>query len=171
MTVYKTDTIEQHGRTYQIEWVLDDDVVGEPWDKEDGHGDVSEWTTRDRFPGEMVLIEDQGEHRFYDFQGAVKRARKEGWNTSPYEFETPGEQAQAAVMANFEWLRKWCVGEWWYCGIIVTTYLDDCECCGEPQQVSASLWGIEDDDGICSGEYHSTVIQDLIGEVEHQLNE
>ena len=36
--------------TYTIT-IESDDMHGNPWEEHDGHGPVSEWTTRDRLPG------------------------------------------------------------------------------------------------------------------------
>jgi hypothetical protein len=161
---YKTETIHQHGKKYLIEWERDH-AHGAPWE-EDGHGIVSDWETRPKKPGEIILSEGRwGKKRFYDLQASIKLAKAEGWNTSPYEWPTKGAQAHAAAMADYEYLRRWCNDQWHYCGIIVT--LADEE--GEPTDITASLWGIEDD-GYCSDGYHATVIQDLIGECEQQEN-
>ena len=161
---YKTETIEQHGTAYRIEWVRDYDH-GAPWEEEDGHGPVSDWERREKRPGEMILNDERGARRFYDFAAAVKQARREGWSTAPYEWKTKGEQAAAAALADFDYLRRWCNDEWYYCGIIVTVLNDE----GEETDNSSSLWGIEDD-GYCSQGYHATVIQDIIREFEYQLN-
>lgn len=159
---YKTDTLTQHGKTYRIEWFRDDDA-GAPWDNEDGHGPVSEWERRDKKPGEMILHSDRGSHRFYDFAQAVKIARRDGWNTAPYDWPSKGAQAAAAALADFEYLRRWCTDQWNYCGIVVTL-LDDG---GNDTDTSSSLWCIEDD-GVFSD--HAPIIRDLIGDCEYQEN-
>jgi hypothetical protein len=79
---------------------------------------------------------------------------------------TNGTDAAEAVRRDFEYLRRWCADQWHYCGIIVTRV---CVCCGGKGEFSHSLWGIEDD-GWDSVEYHATVIQDLIGNIEYQMN-
>ena len=165
MTAYKTETIQQHGKKYLVEWVYDHH--GAPWEECDGHGIVSDWETRPKKPGELVLNESRGgARRFYNLQETIKKAKAEGWNTSPHEWPSKGAQAAAAAMADFEHLRRWCHDEWHYCGIIVTM-LDDED--GEPTDITASMWGIEDD-GYCSDGCQATVIQDLIGECEQQEN-
>lgn len=161
MNAYRTETIEQHGQTYRVEWFYDEQM-GAPWEEQDGHGIVSDWERRDKRPGELVLNKDRGSRRFYDFAASVKKARAESWNTSPYNWKTKGEQAHAAAMADYENLRRWCNDVWHWCGIVVTLLDDD-----EETDNIASLWGIEDD-GIDSAGYHASVIQDLIGEIEHQ---
>lgn len=65
-----------------------DDSHGAPWDEEDGHGDVSDWTSRDKLPGELVLSTDRRSKRFYDFAGACKLAIKDGWGFLPGKLET-----------------------------------------------------------------------------------
>lgn len=159
---YKTETIEQHGTAYRVQWVQDYDARA-PWENEDGHGPVSDWERREKRPGEMILNDDRGALRFYDFAAAVKQARREGWNTAPYEWKTKGEQAAAAALADFDYLRRWCNDNWHYCGIIVTVLDED----GEETDISSSLWGIEDD-GTNSAGYHASIIQDLIGDCEYQ---
>lgn len=160
MHAYQTDRIERHGKTYLVEWFYDQDH-GEPWNECDGHGPVSEWTTRDKRPGEWVLATDGRYRRYYDAQQATKEARRDGWNTKPYTFPTKGAQAAAAVRADFEYLRRWCEGQWHYCGIRVTLLDDD----GEETQVSHELWGIESD---CD-DYHQMVIAELADECRREV--
>jgi hypothetical protein len=162
MQAYKTETITQHGQSYLVEWFFDE-CTGAPWQEHDGHGIVSDWTSRSKKPGELVLHSDRGMSRYYDFAATVEKAKIEGWNVSPYDWKTKGEQAAAATMADFENLRRWCNDLWHWCGIVVTVLDDE----GDKTDIQSSLWGLEDD-GFCSAGYHATVIQDLIGECEHQ---
>lgn len=159
---YKTDTLVQHGKTYRVDWFHDYDA-GAPWENSDCHGPVSEWTRRGKKPSEMILHSDRGAHRFYDFAQAVKLARRDGWNTAPYDWPSKGAQAAAAALVDFEYLRRWCTDQWHYCGIVVTLLDDE----GEDTDITSSLWGVEDD-GICSD--HGPIIQDLIGDCEYQEN-
>lgn len=81
------DIIEHEGHHFRV--VIDHDSDhGAPWQEEDGHGDVTEWTTRDKRPGELVLDAHRGRKRFYDFQGACKRALDEGWGALPAPLQT-----------------------------------------------------------------------------------
>jgi len=162
MDAYRTTTLELNGRTYSARWFYDTDM-GAPWDEHDGHGPVSDWTRRDKKPGELVLSEDRGMRRFYDFQQAIAMAKAEGWNTEPYNWPTKGAQAQAAVMADFKHLQDWCNDRWHWCGIQVALLDDD----GELTERHASLWGIEDMPG--SNAYHFEVIADLIAQIEHEI--
>jgi hypothetical protein len=162
MQPYRTDTIEKHGKTYRIEWFFDADH-GAPWQECDGHGFVTEFERRSKRPGELILCDSRGSKRFYDFQASIERAKAEGWNTAPYDWPTKGAQAHAAVMADYEYLRRWCNDQWHYCGIVVTLMDDD-----EETDISDSLWGIEDD-GDSDG-YHTEVIDELIRGCEYQEN-
>jgi hypothetical protein len=140
-------TFEVGGRTFAAR-VLPDHDEGAPWENSEGHGDVSEWTTRAKRPGELVLAESwRGQRRYYDFAGAVKRARNEGWNAAPYfppGEETKGQRARKAALSDFNYLRAWCNDEWHYVGVTVTPV---CTCCGSPDPKRAeSCWGIESTD-------------------------
>ena len=164
MHAYQTETRESGTMSFRVEWFYDNDS-GAPWDYEDGtwciHGPVSDWTTRNKRPGEMVLSSDRRMKRFYDFAEAVRIAKRDKWNTAPYEWPSAGAKAHAAAMADFERLRRWCADDWHYCGIVVTLLDTD----GEPDSVDASLWGIESD----SPDHHDEVIGDLIAECLHQI--
>jgi len=160
--VYRTETRDHGAMTFRIEWVHDTDA-GAPWDREDGHGPVSGWTSDPKAPGQMVLCSDRRMHRYYDFAEAVKIAHRDGWDTKPYCTRKPGERAHAAAMADYNYLRQWCDQQWHYCGIVVTLLDAD----GEPD-VNASLWGIED--GLSDmADYHEEVIGELINECLSQI--
>jgi len=81
---YDWTTFEHAGLTFRAKIERDDDM-GAPWDEHDGRGPVSDWTTRDKLPGELVLSEDRRgrSKRFYDFAEACRIARKEGWGFLP----------------------------------------------------------------------------------------
>ena len=157
---YKTETRESGTMSFRVEWFYDNDSDA-PWDRECGHGEVSDWTTRDKRPGEMILSEDRRMKRFYNFAGAVKLARRDRWNTAPYNWPTDGARAHAAALADFDYLRRFCTDQWHYCGIVVTLLDAD----GEPDSVDASLWGIESE----GDDYHEEVIGELIAECLSQI--
>jgi hypothetical protein len=92
----------------RVEWDYD---TGAPWEEHDGHGPVSEWTTRDKAPGERVLCSDRNSKRYYDFAEAVKIAKRDAWDAPPYG-GSKGERAVRAVEADFENLRRWCNNDW-----------------------------------------------------------
>lgn len=131
-------TVENDGWTFTAT-VHHDDTMGAPWKEHDGHGEVSDWTRRDKAPGELVLSSDRDSKRFYDFASACALALRDGWGSPPYdvEGETPKQKAARAARHDFEVLRAWCNDEWFWCGIVVTVSRDDIEL------GSASLWGTE----------------------------
>lgn len=140
--MYDSFTFEHKGRSFLAELHHDPDT-GAPWEEQEGHGHVSDWVTRDKAPGEMVLLREGQHARFYAFEEACARAREEGWDSAPYNQgqESEAEQAAKAARADFEYLRAWCIGEWHWCGVIVKPV---CACCGNADDSRAeSLWGIE----------------------------
>lgn len=156
MTLYNGDTFQHEGLTFTFR-IERDDSMGEPWKEHDGHGPVSDWTSRDKCPGEMLLNSDHhGMKRFYDFAAAVAMAKREGWNAKPYDVpgETRGQRAHKAAMADFRRLAEWCNDQWEWVGVIVT-------CDDLPGVPSESLWGIESDAGECL----ETVARELAGQI------
>jgi hypothetical protein len=142
MNSYHTETIERDGYTISIDCFPDCDH-GAPWTEEDGHGPVSEWTRRDKRPGEIVLHEDHGSRLYYDFLEAVKIARRDGWDAKPYNtdgHQTRGQQAAKAARADFEHLRAYCRGEWSWSGYVATITRDD----GTQLDEEDSCWGFGD---------------------------
>ena len=81
------DVIEYEGASFEVR-IEPDDFGENPWASEDGHGPVSDWTTRDKLPGEVILAQDGRYRRFYDFAEACKIARKDGWGFLPGKLET-----------------------------------------------------------------------------------
>lgn len=77
-----TDTIKHNGKEYTVTVEHDDDA-GPPWIDCDGHGDVSDWTTRAKLPGELILSENGSRKRYYDFASACNMARDESWGFLP----------------------------------------------------------------------------------------
>ncbi len=200
--VYDGETIDfdHNGNSYTAT-IESDDHAGAPWEEHDGHGGVSDWTTRDKLPGELVLSEYGPSKRFYDFAGACRIARRDGWGYLPEpvrverragggftgaalptyrsgEFSTvsdcpnlayselhrmhkdsmtPRQYAAGAALRDFEHLKAWCDGEWFWCGVVVRRK-DDCERCGQ----SESLWGVESN----AGAYLEDVARELAEQLE-----
>lgn len=156
---YAGETIEGRVGRYQVkaELVRDHDTTP-PWEREDGHGPVSEWTSRDKQPGERVLCSDRGNKRFYDFAGAVVIAKRDGWDSEPYGTGTRGQKAARAVERDFERLRRWCNDQWNYVGVVVTVSREKVEL------GSASLWGIESDAGDYLTETALELLPDALAE-------
>ena len=122
--------------------------AGTPWENSDGHGPVSDWTTRGKRPGELVLNTSRHGKRYYDFAEAVRMAMRESWDTEPYNTDqrmTRKQQAARAARADYEYLRSWCNDAWEYVGVIVTLLDED----GEETSISDSLWSVE-----TLGDYH-----------------
>lgn len=158
MALSDRDTFEHGGYTFQVRIEADCDA-GTPWERNDGHGPVSEWTRRPKRPGERVLATDHNNYRYYDFEAAVKIAKRDGWDAPPYNTGTAGERAVRAANADFENLQRWCNDSWSYVGVVVTR-LDDTAC---PTSDSASLWGVESD----SYDYLDEVARELADQVLH----
>ena len=159
------EKFSHNGREFRVEFPADD-FGNTPWDACDGHGPVSEWTTRSKLPGERTIAEDSAGYcgstrsrRFYDVQEAMKTALRDGWDAKPYQTGTKGEQAARAVEADFEYLRRWCSDDWSYIGVVVTAR---CPTCGEFCGPSESVWGIESD----SGSYLSETAIELAEEIQ-----
>jgi hypothetical protein len=116
-----------NGWTVEIEIEIEQDYYNaEPsWERGDGYGYgiVSEWTSRDKRPGERVLVSDRDSKRFYDIEATTKKAKREGWDIVD-EKATPGmtrkARIAAAVEADFEFHRGYANDEWTYAGYIVT---------------------------------------------------
>lgn len=64
-----------------------DSHTGAPWDEEEGHGAVSDWTHRDKAPGELILSNDGSSKRYYDFAAACRTARADGWGPHPHRMD------------------------------------------------------------------------------------
>lgn len=79
---------------------------GAPWDNEDGHGPVSDWTTRWKNPGELLLHRDGSSRRFYDFAQACKIARREEWGIAPYSV-TSEQGANGLIRLTGHWFDQW----------------------------------------------------------------
>lgn len=150
------DTIEikigDQDLKFKVE-LLDDVDMGAPWENSDGHGTVSEWTTRPKRGGELLLNQDRNSKRYYDFAGACRTALCDGWNMA-----TTKEQAAEAARADYEFLRAWCKDEWRYVGVVVTLLDDD----GKPTEVSDALWGVE-----TLGDYHEIQARTMVDDLVH----
>lgn len=152
-------TINIAGRDYTFAVKTErDEESRTPWEDSDGHGPVSDWTRRDKLPGELILNEDRGMKRFYDFAEACRIARRDGWGArDAVEGMTHRQVAALAARQNFEYLKAWCDDEWHYVGVIVTLLDED----GEETGISDSLWGVEDSDD----DYISEVARNLADEL------
>ena len=169
-STFETYKLEHKGLSFQVEFCYDESM-GEPWKEHDGHGVVSNWTTRDKSPGERVLNSDRGNKRYYDFAESVKIALKDGWDCSkrreladvdPSRKWTKKEIAAMAVEDDFEHLRAWCNDEWHWAGVVVTLLDAD----GELTKERESLWGTESSE---NGKYLREVAEELAEEIADRV--
>lgn len=123
------DNITINGLTFSVN-LEPDDCHGAPWEECDGHGPVSDWTSRDKLPGERVLNSDRGSYRYYDVAEATRIAKADCWGIGTARLDawrerigqepTRGQITAAAVESDFQYLRAWCDGEWQYVVVVVT---------------------------------------------------
>lgn len=100
---YGGETIEGEAAGFKLIARVENDAHHRaPWAEEDGHGPVSDWTSRAKAPGERVLNRDGTSYRYYDFAEAVAIAKRDGWGWLPARLRT--EQDEAGL-----W-RAWCEG-------------------------------------------------------------
>jgi len=142
---YTADYTDSTGKRFRIEHHYDGDA-GAPWDNDDCHGPVSDWVTRNKRPGELVLSVNGKCKRFYDFQAAIKAQRevmRDRWYIPKGRTrQDDGYDLVCTVMSDYEYLRDWCNDEWHYMGIVVFPLTADGD---ELRSKSQSLWGIESD--------------------------
>jgi hypothetical protein len=141
-----------------------DDSSGEPWNENDGHGPVSDWTTRDKNPGEIVLCSDdyhRGSKRYYNYQEAVKIAHKD-WG-----FKAGKESADAAIR-DFERLKAWCNNVWHYVGVCVHVSRKGIKL---TDKYGNALWGIESDEGDHLTEVANDLLEEALNEARKKLAE
>jgi hypothetical protein len=158
--------VEHEGFTLRATVYRDDNATS-PWKRSDGHGPVSGWTSREKRPGERVLIKDRHSARYYDFEEAMRIAKKDEWGPQiPYR--TPAIAAAAAVERDFKLLKAWCDDEWHYVGVAVTVW--KAGICLNAKYGSA-LWGIEANYPGSDNSYLSEVASELVDEALAQANE
>jgi hypothetical protein len=180
--LYDGDTFEHRGYTFRVTFPRDEQYE-EPWKAHDGHGIVSDWTTREKRAGERVLASDRQHKRYYDVQATIALARRDGWGPvhcrvcgeesggagssmygtvhkygpvehGPFVPESKRQQAARAVEADFEYCRAWCADEWEWLGVVV-------ELVEDPEK-RASVWGIE---SLSTPEYFAETAYELADEV------
>lgn len=84
------DTFTHNGNRFRVSFPFDD-TQDAPWEREDGHGPVTEAPRRanrygyiSKAPGQRFL----GEHWLYDFAEACRIARRDGWGVPAYKLHT-----------------------------------------------------------------------------------
>lgn len=147
------DTVELlHGGQKYIAKLYYDNDSGMPWENCDGHGPVIRAFTAHRsrgykYPGWRPLNDpDRHEYQYYyDWQAACKKARKEGWNSEPYD--APNRVARA-VEADFQFLRAYLRQDWYYVGIVIEDARGkELDC----------VWGVES-----YKDYHLTLAREML---------
>lgn len=139
--VFDTAVVVQDGFECQVTYYYDD--AEPPWDNECGHGPVRHVRSRNgKRPGERPVHTDRGDVYLYDWQAAAKLAREE-WGV---------KDIQAAVQADFDYIRGYIQGRWWYCGVKVALTLHP--------QYETTLWRVDSLD-----DYHKACARELAGEV------
>jgi hypothetical protein len=166
MTYLTEEITAAHGTRFKIELSYDD-YFREPWKENDGHGEVSDWTTRDKRAGELVLWQDGRSKLFYDFAGAVKTARADGWGSRDCApDDTPGQRAHKAAMSDYNYLRDFCRQEWWYCVLHVAMLNEDGT---ENEDYTDTCGGFEDGHGKRYRDYVMEEAQGMADSLERQL--
>jgi hypothetical protein len=126
--LYDGSTFEHKGREFTVTFPREDGQDA-PWDWCDGHGPVSDWTTRDKLPGERVLHSDRSSKRYYDIAEATRIAKRDGWGLGKEEEAklaqrlgrrpTQKQIIAEAVERDFDYLRGWCSDDWTYVTVLV----------------------------------------------------
>lgn len=151
--LFDGEIFEHGGRKFKFEEDYDQDMRA-PWEEYDGIGIVSEWTNRDKYPGERVLSTERYGYskRYYDFQATMKKAKQEGWGLSPEDKEklakrlgrtpTKGDIVAEAVEKDFEYCRSWANNEWHWVFVGVAQVDEDGNKIGDTEY----LGGLNSDD-------------------------
>jgi hypothetical protein len=138
-----------------------DEFCEPPWESSDCHGPVRKSNNAhneyrsDKKPGERPLNSaSRNEYQYYyDWQEAMKMAKRDNWNTAPYDAPN---KALRAVQQDFDYLRGWVNNKWHY--VFVTVEYED---------QTESIGGVEtyNDYHI---EYGNEMLADLIARVEKE---
>lgn len=157
---YESRDVDSNGKTYRVEFHFDHDS-GAPWKEYDGRGVVSEWETRDKKPGEVIISSDHGFKRFYNVAATIAIAKRDGWGVSGINTRgmSKAKTAAVAVQHDLKRMRDWCSGAWHWCGIVVFPLTDAGD---ELRSKNESVWCIESDDEDSINE----IIEDLILRIE-----
>lgn len=163
------------GFRFRLDIAPDSDTSA-PWDHEDGHGNVRAascyYGRPYKKPGERLLWHERGEYLFYDWQGAMQKARRDRWGLADeYRAKlaarlgrepTAGEVCAESVARDFEHLRRWCAGDWYW--VCLRVALLDVE--GEPvDDYTEYLGGVESD----AEDYAKECARDLAAQIVAQV--
>lgn len=123
----------------------------------------------------MRMAKAEGRHRAFaswgwnsgrltltsDWHADVNAAVSQVYAMHRNTFPSKRAYAAAAAEADFKRLDDWCNDRWHYVGCVVTLLDDD----GDDTDHSASLWGIESDDG----DYLAETARELAAEIVDSL--
>lgn len=171
---YQTDQLELDGLKFDVERFYDH-TSGAPWDEAEGHGPVSEWTVRDKRPGERVLSSDRSFYRYYDIAEATRIAKRDGWGLGDEARQaltkqlgrqpTQGQITAEAVQRDYAYLRGWCNNDWHYCGLVVSLL----DINGDQTHTSESLWGVEDGFAVRDDSWIEEAATELAQQISKQV--
>lgn len=102
--LYDNDTFEHGGRTFRFKTECDHDH-GRPWDEDEGCGVVTNWTTRMRCSGELLLASECRLFRYYDVWAMLKKAEKaekDGWGGDMTPANIRAAIAMLTELAEFD---------------------------------------------------------------------
>jgi len=155
------ENLQVNGLSFRVE-VHHDEAMREPWKSHDFHGVVSEWTRRDKLPGERVLASDRESKRYYNVQESMEIALRDGWGCENPEGKTKRQIAAEAVEMDFQRLRAWCNDEWYWCYVTVQLLGKDGSTI---PGFCASLGGIESDSEDYIQETARELAEEIVGQV------
>jgi len=146
-----------------------DSDASPPWE-DDGHGPVSDWETRPKRAGELILHANRSARRYYDFAEACRIALADGWG---YDGKSAAEHVAAgltrrqvaanAARADFAALRAWCRDDWYYAGVVVT--ISDAE--EDVELASASIWRVDVNYPGSDNAYIDEIAADVLADALH----
>ena len=136
-------TTYQNINCYEFKIVNEQDIDLTPWEFCDNEADlITDWTLRDKKPGEMILNTDGKFKRFFDYRAACKYALKyQLGSRDALPGDTKKQIASKAALNLFNYLRSWCNDEWTYRHISITLIDPDTN---QETDFIESCGGIED---------------------------
>ena len=137
----------ENDRDYGPPWEDTDEDLVRKADKSPGRW----YGESDKKPHERPLNRaDRNHYQFYyNWQRAMQKAKKEKWNTPPYDAPN---QAERAVQANFDYYKAYLANEWNY--VTITVWL------AEHPQYEHAVGGFE-----TYKDYHKESVQELAEEL------
>lgn len=138
-----------------------------PWKTDDGHGPVREARrprsrecTYPKRAGEIIMHDERGTVWLYDYAEACHIARRDRWGTRDGQQlgETARQYAARAARADFDALRAFLRGNWYYVGVKVSVSYKHTEL------GTASLWRIDCNYPGSDNSYLDEVAAELLAE-------